>query len=282
MQTSRDVIPRKASRMVEEALADTRVITVNGARQAGKSTLARLAAAVRPGSVVRLLDDSATLRSATDDPAGFVEHDGLLVIDEVQLAPELFRSIKVAVDTDPRPGQFLLTGSAQVLALRALPDALPGRMEIIELWPFSQGELRRSPDGFVDAAFAHGAALTRTSPLRKRDYLEAVVRGGFPEAVRRAPPRRAAFLLGRPGTPDAPSGPQSSPSSTPASPHTSSGRTPPAWAGPTARPVRSSRPSSCPSWPVSSLGRPNGPGSTTTGPRTRSRSTPCLRPPTGG
>jgi predicted AAA+ superfamily ATPase len=106
MQTSRDVIPRKASRMVEEALADTRVITVNGARQAGKSTLARLAAAVRPGSVVRLLDDSATLRSATDDPAGFVEHDGLLVIDEVQLAPELFRSIKVAVDTDPRPGQL--------------------------------------------------------------------------------------------------------------------------------------------------------------------------------
>ena len=68
-----------------------------------------------------------------------------MVIDEVQLAPELFRSIKVAVDTDPRPGRFLLTGSAQVLALRELPDALPGRMEIIELWPFSQGEIGSLP-----------------------------------------------------------------------------------------------------------------------------------------
>jgi predicted AAA+ superfamily ATPase len=170
------------------------VITVNGARQAGKSTLARLAAAAREGSVVRLLDDPATLRSARDDPAGFVDHDELLVIDEVQLAPELFRSIKVAVDTDPRPGRFLLTGSAKVLALRALPDALPGRMEIIELGPFSQGEIRQSPDDFVDAAFAHGRGLTRTSQLRKRDYLEAVVRGGFPEAVRRTPARRGAFF----------------------------------------------------------------------------------------
>lgn len=188
------MIARHAARLVDEALTDTRVVTVNGARQAGKSTLARLAAADRPGSLVRLLDDQATLRSALDDPVGFVDHDDLLVIDEVQLAPELFRAIKVAVDTDPRPGRFLLTGSAHVLALRDLPDALPGRMEIIELWPFSQGEIRGRPDRFVDAAFAHGPSLSRVSDLRKRDYLEAVVRGGFPEAVRRTSARRAAFF----------------------------------------------------------------------------------------
>jgi hypothetical protein len=189
-----DLVPRKARDLLTEALSDTRVVTLNGARQAGKSTLARLAAQERPNALVRLLDDPATLRAAQDDPADFVDHDGLLVIDEVQLAPELFRSIKVAVDTDPRPGRFLLTGSAQVLALRLLPDALPGRMEIVELWPFSQGEIDRSPDGFVDAAFARGAALSRTSTLRKRDYLERAVRGGFPEAVRRSPRRRAAFF----------------------------------------------------------------------------------------
>jgi len=179
---------------VTEALADTRVVTLYGARQAGKSTLARLAAASRPNSLIWLLDDPATLRAAKDDPASFIDHDGLLVIDEIQLAPELFGSIKVAVDTDPRPGRFLLTGSAQVLALRQLPDALPGRMEIVELWPFSQGEIDRCPDAFVDAAFALGPALSRTSTLRKRDYLERVVRGGFPEALRRAPRRRAAFF----------------------------------------------------------------------------------------
>jgi predicted AAA+ superfamily ATPase len=189
-----DLVPRKAEKLVTEALTDTRVVTLNGARQAGKSTLARVAAQAHPNALVRLLDDPATLRAARDDPAGFVDHDGLLVIDEVQLAPELFRSIKVAVDTNPRPGRFLLTGSAQVLALRQLPDALPGRMEIVELWPFSQGEVNRSPDGFIDAAFARGPALSRTSSLRKRDYLERAVRGGFPEAVRRSPRRRAAFF----------------------------------------------------------------------------------------
>jgi len=172
MDQSGDLVSRKAESLVTEALADTRVVTLNGARQAGKSTLARITALRHPNTVVRLLDDPATLRAAQDDPAGFVEHDGLMVIDEVQLAPWLFRSIKVAVDTDPRPGQFLLTGSAQVLALRGLPDALPGRMEVIELWPFSQGELERSPDAFADAAFARGPGLSRTSTMRKRDYLE--------------------------------------------------------------------------------------------------------------
>ena len=189
-----DLVPRKARNLVAEALTDTRVVTLNGARQAGKSTLARLAAEASPNAVIRLLDDPATLRAARDDPTEFVEHDGLMVIDEVQLAPELFRSIKVAVDTDPRPGRFLLTGSAQVLALRQLPDALPGRMEIIELWPFSQGEIDRSPDAFIDAAFARGPDLSRTSALRKRHYLDRIVRGGYPEAVRRSPRRRAAFF----------------------------------------------------------------------------------------
>lgn len=194
MTDNDELVPRKAQALVLEALADTRVVTINGARQAGKSTLARIAARTATNPVVRLLDDPATFRAAYDDPIGFVDHDGLVVIDEVQLAPELFRAIKVAVDTDPRPGRFLLTGSAQVLALRGLPDALPGRMEIIELWPFSQGEIDSSPDRFVDAAFTHGSALAHTSPLRKRDYLDRVVRGGFPEAVRRSARRRAAFF----------------------------------------------------------------------------------------
>src|SRR6185437_7337238 len=75
-----------------------------------------------------------------------------------------------------------------------LPDALPGRMEIVELWPFSQGEIDRCPDAFVDAAFALGPDLSRTSALRKRDYLERAARGGYPEAVRRTPRRRTAFF----------------------------------------------------------------------------------------
>lgn len=84
---SLELIPRRARELVTEILADTRIVTVNGARQAGKSTLARAVVADTPGSAVRLLDDDATLTAATEDPREFVDHDGLLVIDEVQLAP---------------------------------------------------------------------------------------------------------------------------------------------------------------------------------------------------
>lgn len=189
-----DLISRRAESLILEALSDTRVVSVNGARQCGKSTLTRLVAAQVPRSTIRMLDDPATLRSAADDPSSFVEHEGLLVIDEVQLAPELLRSIKVVVDLDPTPGRYLLTGSSRILALRSLPDALPGRMEIIELWPFSQGELAGGPDAFVDAAFRLGPRLEHTSALRRRDYLDLVVAGGFPEAVARSPRRRTAFF----------------------------------------------------------------------------------------
>jgi uncharacterized protein len=99
-----DLVPRHAEGLVAEGLADTRVILVNGARQAGKSTLARLVAARTSRTVMRLLDDPATLQAARDDPTGFVEHDGLMVIDEVQVQPELLRAIKVTVDIDPTPG----------------------------------------------------------------------------------------------------------------------------------------------------------------------------------
>ncbi|MEU6642284.1 ATP-binding protein [Saccharomonospora sp. NPDC046836] len=194
MAVSRELVPRRAESLVSEALADTRVVLVNGARQAGKSTLTRLAVGRANDAVIRLLDDPATLQAAREDPTGFVEHDGLMVIDEIQLAPALLRPIKVVVDLDPAPGRFLLTGSSRVLALRTLPDALPGRMEIIELWPFSQGEIHGATDGFVDAAFAHGPRIQHSSTLRRRDYLERIVIGGFPEAVRRTPRRRAAFF----------------------------------------------------------------------------------------
>lgn len=194
MERAQALIPRRAEGLVREALGDTRVVLVNGARQAGKSTLTRLAAARTPEATVRLLDDPATLAAAADDPTGFVEHDGLMVIDEIQLAPDLLRPIKVVVDLDPSPGRFLLTGSSRILALRTLPDALPGRMEIIELWPLSQGEIDGASDGFVDAAFIHGSAIEHASSLRRRDYLERAVVGGFPESLRRTPRRRAAFF----------------------------------------------------------------------------------------
>ena len=84
-----DVYARRAEVMATEALADTRVVVVSGARQVGKSTLAQLIASRLPGSRALYLDDPVVRAAAAEDPTGFVRHDGLLLIDEVQRVPEL-------------------------------------------------------------------------------------------------------------------------------------------------------------------------------------------------
>jgi uncharacterized protein len=182
-------VPRRASLPVTEALADTRVVLINGARQAGKSTLVRAVAGQRAAEW-RNLDLPQDRQSALEDPVGFVSFDGLMVIDEIQRAPELLLAIKATVDADPRPGRFLLTGSSRLLGLRDLPDTLPGRMETVELWPFSQGEIDSAPDGFIDAAFRLGPGLRHESAVTRADYADRIVRGGLPEAVARTDPRR--------------------------------------------------------------------------------------------
>jgi uncharacterized protein len=190
------LFPRQARRAVTTALADTRVVVINGARQTGKSTLARLVMAEFPGSELRYLDEAPVRAAAQADPGLFVRHDALLVIDEIQRVPELFLAIKHEVDVDPRPGRFLLTGSARLVGLRDIPDLLPGRSETMELSPLSQGEIERSLDGLIDAVFQRGVSIkVPPSVLRREDYLERALRGGYPEAVRRTRCRPPIALL---------------------------------------------------------------------------------------
>ncbi len=187
------ILPRHIAPAVEAALGDTRVVLVNGARQSGKSTLvAELAQ--RRGAEWFTFDDTATRRAAIDDPVQFVRLAPRMVIDEVQRVPGIFLDIKRLVDAEPRPGRFLLTGSSRVLALRGLPDALPGRMETIELWPLSQGEIEGRLDGFVHEAFELGPEIRHRSAETRASYIGRLVRGGFPEAVARSGRRRSRFL----------------------------------------------------------------------------------------
>lgn len=187
------LLPRHAASVVVDALEDTRVVLVNGARQSGKSTLVAGVGKER-GVEWRSLDRASTRQAAEFDPREFVDVERPLIIDEVQRVPELMLAIKEVVDADPRPGRFLLTGSARVLALRSVPDVLPGRIETVELWPLSQGEIDGQPDGFVDAAFGLGPGLSCSSDESRAGYIQRVVRGGFPEAVARQGRRRERFL----------------------------------------------------------------------------------------
>ena len=108
---------RHVEGVIAEALADTRIVIVNGARQSGKSTAVHRLVRDLPGVIERKLDRPNDLTAARLDATEFVAHDGLLVIDEIQRAPELILPIKARVDADNRPGQFLLTGSARLLGL---------------------------------------------------------------------------------------------------------------------------------------------------------------------
>jgi len=178
------LLPRRAAELVIQALEWSPVALVEGPRQAGKSVLVRdLVGATRPAEYVTL-DDSLRLASAHEDPQGFVL--GLpdpVVIDEVQRAPEIFRSIKLSVDEDRRPGRFLLTGSANVLLLPRLSDSLAGRMRIITLWPLSQGEIDGTDESFLSAVFADGPLSLGDATSSRTELSGRITRGGCPQAV---------------------------------------------------------------------------------------------------
>jgi uncharacterized protein len=181
---------RNTHESIETALADTPVVLVQGARQVGKSTLvaalARATAAATPRRVFTL-DDGAVLSAAQRDPEGFVSAlRGATAIDEVQRAPELFRAIKASVDRDRTPGRFLLTGSANAMLLPNLSESLAGRIELIPLWPLSQGEFEGVRERFIDRLFERETPEWKSPPKRTRSIVDRMVRGGFPEAASRA------------------------------------------------------------------------------------------------
>jgi len=176
------------------ALADTPVVLLHGARQAGKSTLAQAIAADAHPARYLTLDDPATLTAARGDATGFILGlEGKVIIDEVQRAPELFVAIKAAVDRSRQPGRFLLTGSANILLLPQLSESLAGRMEILTLWPLSQGEIEGYDENFATRVFAPRLTLP-TPGISREDLVRRIVMGGYPEVVLRRPPRRAAWF----------------------------------------------------------------------------------------
>lgn len=182
--------PRGITERVREALGDTPVVAIVGARQVGKSTLMHHLVKTTPGDWTSLtLDDFNVLERAKSDPEGLLASvPGPLAIDEVQRAPGLLLAIKASVDRDRRPGRFLLTGSADVFALPRYGDALTGRLETATLRPFSQGELSDRHEDFVTWAFSTEPPPPLGAP--PHDLPRRVLTGGFPPATMRASEER--------------------------------------------------------------------------------------------
>ena len=181
--------PRHLAPCMHEALTDTPVVLINGPRQCGKSTMAQH---YLPDTPYFSLDDNVILAAAKADPDGFARRLDRAVIDEVQRAPELLRAIKLTVDQDRRPGRFVLTGSANILALPQISDSLAGRMEILTLLPLSQAEIAHRPNTFLTQAASQQWAPSPTNPLRGDALIERVLTGGYPEMLSRAGATRRA------------------------------------------------------------------------------------------
>ena len=173
-----------------EALADTPVVLVHGPRQCGKTTLARMVGEESGYSYITF-DDENRLSAAREDPVAFVaELPARVILDEVQRVPELFLSLKAAVDADRQPGRFLLTGSANVLLLPKLADSLAGRMEILRLHPFAQCEVQGRYPGFFAQLFVGRIEAPASARRMGAELAEVIVAGGFPAVLARSTPRR--------------------------------------------------------------------------------------------
>jgi AAA domain len=128
------------------------------------------------------LDDEPVRAGARADPQGFVASLGRsTVIDEVQRVPELLLAVKSRLDRDQNPGQFLLTGSANLRRIPAVADALPGRVDYLTLWPLTQGETNGRREHLLDRVFAGDRPIVTDAPIGRHEYAQLLLRGGFPE-----------------------------------------------------------------------------------------------------
>ena len=179
-----DSVPRLASQMLARAVASLPVTVVTGARQSGKTTLVR-DLADDPSRRYLTLDDLDVLDQASRSPDDTVARASRMTLDEVQRAPGLLLAVKRAVDLKRTPGQFVLTGSANLLAMGAVADSLAGRAGYVTLWPLT----RREQLGFgqaglwsalLDAHDDEWLDVVMASDAPPADWHDVVRRGGFP------------------------------------------------------------------------------------------------------
>ncbi|AUM11125.1 ATP-binding protein [Ketobacter alkanivorans] len=185
--------PRYSDHNVKEALSDTPVVFIMGPRQAGKTTLVKtlITETGADNWTFITLDDQAQFEIARADPVGFIRNlpPTRIALDEVQRLPELFVSIKQAVDELRTPGRFLLTGSANALLLPRLSDSLAGRMESIRLMTLSECEIQGRQAGFLTKLLDQNVPTTQDIRVREH-LLHRLVTGCFPEPLQRTSERR--------------------------------------------------------------------------------------------
>ena len=207
------ILPRAVATRLADMMRVMPAVVVAGARQTGKSTLARSfgraesrterAKGGLPGRRYMSLDDLDVLDLAMRDPDALVRGAGPLTLDEVQREPALLGAVKREIDRHRRPGRFLLTGSANLLMMSRVSESLAGRASYLTLWPMTRREqlgLGRCGvwESLVGAEDADWLDVVAESDGPPDDWRALAQRGGFPvPAVHLAAPEdRAIWFAG--------------------------------------------------------------------------------------
>lgn len=177
---------RAVEHSLEQRLKIMPAVVVTGARQTGKSTLAQK---LTPGERrFYTLDDLDVLESARRDPDSLVGGTRPVTLDEVQREPSLLLAVKRSIDQNKRAGQFLITGSANLLLMGKVSESLAGRASYLTLWPMSRREqLGQGRCGIweelLDAHAKDWPEIVTSQDHRQEDWRELALRGGFPNAA---------------------------------------------------------------------------------------------------
>ncbi|MBP9076652.1 MAG: ATP-binding protein [Haliscomenobacter sp.] len=143
-----NMIPRILGATIRQAAQKMPVVAVTGPRQSGKSTLVRQ---IFPEHAYSNLEDMEQRSFAKQDPKGFLKNLGAYgIIDEIQYTPDLLSYIQVTVDKEQLPGQYILSGSQNLLLMEQVAQSLAGRVSIFNLLPFSLEEIQHTPFALQD------------------------------------------------------------------------------------------------------------------------------------
>ena len=178
-----NTLPRLVAGSLHERLRVMPAVVVTGARQTGKSTLVQ--ELVPGGRRFLSLDDLDVVDAARRDPETLVGGTQPVTLDEVQREPDLLSAVKQAIDRRRQPGQFLLTGSANLLLMRQVSESLAGRASYLTLWPMTRREQRGlGRCGFweelLGARDGDWLDLVAAQPDEPEDWRALAHRGGFP------------------------------------------------------------------------------------------------------
>lgn len=180
------MIKRKYISRIMNSLKHNPACVLLGPRQSGKTTIAREIEKHFQNSIYLDMEDSRDVRKLEDPLAYFARFsDSLIIIDEIQTKPDLFRDLRPAIDARGRNGCFLLLGSASPVLVQGVSEYLTGRVDYIEITPFTIEELPKdwNPDkhllrgGFPRSFLAENDTLSmnwRKSYIKSYSYMELV------------------------------------------------------------------------------------------------------------